>query len=49
MNVHEKNNGLSEEERQHFRAEIIPILEKKSITEIEMAMQQLFLKEIRKT
>ena len=39
------NNLLSEEERKKFLAEIIPIVEKKSIEEIEKALQQILLKE----
>jgi len=47
MIEHEKNSSLSDEERKQFMAEMMPILEKNSMEEIEMALQQLILKQLK--
>ncbi|MDI7741335.1 hypothetical protein QMK38_04925 [Lysinibacillus fusiformis] len=49
MTEQERIFCLSEEERNRLLVEIIPLLEQKSIEEIEMALHRLILKELHKS
>lgn len=49
MNKHQKNHCLSEEERKQLFAEIIPILEKKTLEEINLTLQLISIKETKQS
>ncbi|MDN4493786.1 hypothetical protein [Ureibacillus aquaedulcis] len=48
MNKHQKTCCLSEAERKLLKAEIIPIIEKKTLEEIKLALQLIGIKETKR-
>ncbi|MFC7685051.1 hypothetical protein ACFQU5_03660 [Ureibacillus sp. GCM10028918] len=49
MNEHKKRFCLTEDERKQLMAEINPILEKKSLEEIKLALQLINIKNMKQT